>query len=44
MDAIRLTLIAILSLTAILAGIIISGVAGLKILFSHTFPKTPHGI
>ena len=44
MDTTRLTLIAILALTAILAGIVINGVAGQTILFSHTFPKTPHGI
>ncbi len=44
MDAIRLTIIAILSLAAILAGLVISDVAGQTILFSHTFPKTPHGI
>jgi hypothetical protein len=44
MDATRLTLIAIIALTAVLAGVAISQVAGLTTLFSHTFPKTPHGI
>ena len=44
MDAKRLTLIAILSLAAILAGLAISNVAGLTTLFTHTFPKTPKGI
>jgi hypothetical protein len=44
MDTTRLTLIAILALTVMLAGIVISHVAGLTILFSHTFPKTPHGM
>jgi len=44
MDATKLTLIAILAVTAILAGIVITDVAGLTVLFSHTFPKTPHGI
>ena len=40
----RLTLIAVLAVTAILAGIVISNALGLTILFSHTFPKTPHGL
>lgn len=44
MNPTRLTLIAILSLAAILAGLVISNVAGLTINFTHTFPKTPHGI
>jgi hypothetical protein len=40
----RLTLITILTLTAILAAMVISNVAGVTVLFSHTFPKTPTGI
>jgi hypothetical protein len=44
MDRTRLTLIAILAVAAILATIVIGDVVAKTILFSHTFPKTPHGI
>ena len=44
MDWTRLTLIAVLSIAAILAGLVISDVAGQTVLFSHGFPKTPHGL
>jgi FlaG/FlaF family flagellin (archaellin) len=40
----RLSLIAILAITAILAGIVITNVLGQTVLFTHTFPKTPKGI
>jgi len=40
MNSMRLALIVLLSLTVILAGVVV----GRTILFSHNFPTTPPGI
>ena len=44
MNKTRLILIAILALTATLTGIMVSSAFGQTTLFSHTFPRAPHGI